>query len=202
MRVRIVICNPRRKWYRRPAYKNTESFKPTAFWWINVVAAYLSFSAAVWRGLLHHNRIDACVITSYSIHYTKLYEKARSKVQRAYSNSLGQRPEKTDTLPPRKTPQRGKSKQKNRTFQDEYRTFLKKYIVEYYTICKYNLGQCHSGIMPMNRNVQANRVSEDWAVTFLQSVITSYSIHYTKLYERRVEPTSAPSGRCRPAAGA
>lgn len=26
-------------------------------------------------------------------------------------------------------------------------------------------------LMPMNRNVKANRVYEDWAVTFLQSVL-------------------------------
>jgi hypothetical protein len=28
-----------------------------------------------------------------------------------------------------------------------------------------------SGIMPMNRNVQSNRVNEDWTVIFLQSVL-------------------------------
>jgi len=28
-----------------------------------------------------------------------------------------------------------------------------------------------SGIMPMNRNVKANRMSEDWTFTFLQSAL-------------------------------
>ena len=31
--------------------------------------------------------------------------------------------------------------------------------------------QSHSGRLPMNRNVKANRESEDWIVTFLQSVL-------------------------------
>ena len=38
------------------------------------------------------------------------------------------------------------------------------------TICNSKSVQGHSGIMPMNRNVKANRVSEDWTNTFLQSV--------------------------------
>jgi len=39
------------------------------------------------------------------------------------------------------------------------------------TKCNFNSVQSHSGIMPMNRNVMTNRVSEDWPVTFLQSVL-------------------------------
>ena len=39
------------------------------------------------------------------------------------------------------------------------------------TIWNFKSVQCYSCIMPMNRNVKANRVSEDWVVTFLQSVL-------------------------------
>jgi hypothetical protein len=34
----------------------------------------------------------------------------------------------------------------------------------------YGLIQNLHGIMPMDRNVKANRVSDDWTITFLQSV--------------------------------
>jgi len=43
----------------------------------------------------------------------------------------------------------------------------------FYTKCNFKSVQSHSGIMPMNRNVKANRVGEDWTVTFLQSVLFS-----------------------------
>ena len=42
---------------------------------------------------------------------------------------------------------------------------------EYYTRCNSKSVRPYSCIMPMNRNVQYNRVGEDWTVTFLQSVL-------------------------------
>jgi hypothetical protein len=40
-----------------------------------------------------------------------------------------------------------------------------------YTKCNYKSIQTLSGIMPMSRNVQSNRVREDWIDLFLQSVL-------------------------------
>ena len=48
-------------------------------------------------------------------------------------------------------------------------------IESYNTKCNFKSVQSHSGIMPMNRNVKANQVSEDWTVIFLQSVLFSTS---------------------------
>jgi len=61
-----------------------------------------------------------------------------------------------------------------------------------YTKCKSKSVRSHTGIMPMNRNVKANRVSEDWTVTFLQSVLNAKrpekrafnGIWVTKMYIR------------------
>jgi hypothetical protein len=47
---------------------------------------------------------------------------------------------------------------------------LKHIIFPNNTKCNFKSVQNHSGITPMNSNVKANRVSEDWTVTFLQSV--------------------------------
>ena len=45
--------------------------------------------------------------------------------------------------------------------------------MEFYTKCNFKPVQGHSDKMPMNGNVKANRVGEDWTVTFLQPVLFS-----------------------------